>query len=136
MDCPACKHSLIILELNNVEIDYCTHCEGVWLDGGELEILLEGLDEKDKLIASFTIDKSSKEKPVKCPICRKKMEKILCGEDESVLIDKCKNHHGLWFDKGELVSLIELGSFDKHNKVLTLIKDMLRHKLNLNQPGE
>ncbi len=136
MDCPVCKSPLIILELNNVEIDHCTECHGIWLDGGELEILLEGSSEKDKLLSSFKIDDNSKEKPLRCPICRKKMDKILCGIDESILIDKCKQHHGIWFDKGELEDLVAMGSFDKDNKVLTLIKDMFGHKLNLNQPGE
>ena len=37
MDCPVCKQSaMITLELNEVEIDYCMQCEGIWLDAGEL----------------------------------------------------------------------------------------------------
>ena len=41
MDCPVCKESaMVTLELNDVEIDYCMQCEGIWLDAGELEILL------------------------------------------------------------------------------------------------
>jgi hypothetical protein len=135
MDCPVCKHPLVILELNNVEIDHCTQCEGIWLDGDELEILLEDSEAKHHLLSTFTVDNSNSEKPLKCPICRKKMDKVLCGDDKSVLIDQCKNHHGLWFDRGELESLLELGSFDKHNKVLTLIKEMFGHKLNINKTG-
>ncbi len=135
MDCPRCKNPLVVLELNNVEIDHCMKCHGIWLDGGELEILLEGSSEKEKLLSSFRVDKKSKEKPLKCPICGKKMDKILCGTDESILIDKCKKHHGVWFDKGELEELIGMGNFDKDNKVMTLIKDMFGHKLNINQPG-
>ncbi len=136
MDCPVCKHPLIILELNEIEIDHCTNCDGIWLDGGELELLLEDAGAKEKLLASFKVDNNSKEQPLKCPICGKKMDKILCGEDESVLIDKCRKHHGVWFDRGELEALIELGSFDKHNKVLALIKEMFGHKLNIKQPGD
>ena len=41
MDCPVCKDSaMIVLEMDEVEVDYCTECEGIWLDAGELEILL------------------------------------------------------------------------------------------------
>ncbi len=136
MDCPVCKNPLIILELNNVEIDHCTSCHGIWLDGGELDILLEGSSEKEKLLSSFKVEYNSHEKPLKCPICRKKMDKVLCGINEDILIDKCRSHHGVWFDKGELEQLVDTGSFDKENKVLNLIKDMFGHKLNLNQPGE
>ena len=64
MDCPVCKHPLIILELNNVEIDHCTQCSGIWLDGDELEILLEDSEAKHHLLSSFTVDKSNSEKPL------------------------------------------------------------------------
>ena len=136
MNCPVCNTPLIILELNNVEIDHCTNCGGIWLDGGELEILLESSSHKNELLASFILMKIISEKKFKCPICGKKMEKVLCGKDENILIDRCKHHHGLWFDKGELEQLMESGGLDKDDKILTLIKEMFGHKLKINQPGE
>ena len=39
MDCPACKEAMITLELEEVEIDYCPDCGGIWLDAGELGVL-------------------------------------------------------------------------------------------------
>ncbi len=136
MNCPVCSNPLIILELNHVEIDHCTNCHGIWLDGGELEILLENSSHKDELLASFIVDENNIEKKLKCPICRKKMEKVLCGKDENIIIDKCKYHHGLWFDKGELEQLLESGGLDKGDKILNLVKEMFGHKLKINQPGE
>ena len=32
---------MIIVEHNDIELDYCTNCSGVWFDIGELEVLLE-----------------------------------------------------------------------------------------------
>jgi len=40
MDCPVCNNAMITLELDQVEIDHCTECGGIWLDAGELETLL------------------------------------------------------------------------------------------------
>jgi Zn-finger nucleic acid-binding protein len=40
MDCPVCQDAMITLELSDVENDYCTDCGGIWLDAGELELLL------------------------------------------------------------------------------------------------
>lgn len=40
MNCPVCKNAMIVLELREVEIDYCLVCKGIWLDKGELERLL------------------------------------------------------------------------------------------------
>ena len=40
LDCPVCKESMITVESGGVEIDWCGACEGLWLDGGELEALV------------------------------------------------------------------------------------------------
>jgi len=42
MKCPTCADvSLVMTERQNVEIDYCPDCRGVWLDRGELDKLIE-----------------------------------------------------------------------------------------------
>lgn len=121
---------MVILELNQVEVDYCTNCHGIWLDDGELELLLADSEEKMKLLSSFVVDKNNKEKKIKCPICRKKMDKVLCGTGNKVTLDKCNRHHGIWFNEGELESVVEMGGFDKQDKVIGLLKEMFSHKLN------
>lgn len=37
MKCPNCDQLLQITERQNIEIDYCPQCRGVWLDKGELD---------------------------------------------------------------------------------------------------
>lgn len=39
--CPQCTEELHITEKKGIEIDYCKTCRGVWLDGGELEKIIE-----------------------------------------------------------------------------------------------
>jgi Zn-finger nucleic acid-binding protein len=39
--CPHCHETLAITERQGIEIDYCPHCRGVWLDRGELDKLIE-----------------------------------------------------------------------------------------------
>lgn len=41
MKCPNDQNTLIITERQNIEIDYCPECRGVWLDRGELDKMLE-----------------------------------------------------------------------------------------------
>ncbi|MFB0556725.1 MAG: zf-TFIIB domain-containing protein, partial [Dehalococcoidia bacterium] len=43
MICPTCKSDMIVVEYNKIELDYCTNCQGVWFDSGELELLLESM---------------------------------------------------------------------------------------------
>jgi Zn-finger nucleic acid-binding protein len=120
---------MITLELAEVEIDYCTGCKGVWLDAGELEMLLEDNGKAKKLISSFDKDTSSGEKARQCPICDKKMEKIVVGHDKpTLLIDRCAKGDGLWFDSGELNSIIARAKLDEGNKIKKVLSDMFREK--------
>lgn len=127
MDCPVCKNAMITLLLEQVEVDYCTDCGGIWLDAGELEMLLGDSQQAAELLASFKQQPKSGERLRKCPICLKKMQKILVAPpsaDKSLLIDKCKRGDGLWFDKGELQDILRLGSLDKDRKIQKLLADM------------
>jgi len=125
MDCPVCKVAMITCQLEEVEVDYCLDCAGIWLDAGELEELLDDTARAKDLLASFKPAKNCTEKLRKCPICLKKMEKILVGPDASAqLIDRCKRGDGLWFDGGELGDVLAIGSFDEQGKVQKLLADM------------
>ena len=128
MDCPVCKNAMITLELADVEIDYCTDCSGIWLDAGELELLLGEQGKSKQLLESFKIDSKSPERARKCPICDKKMLKIIIGSTEpALLIDKCQKGDGLWFDKGELQDIMDRAKLDKDNKIQKLLADMFGH---------
>ncbi|MFG1282961.1 zf-TFIIB domain-containing protein [Xanthobacter autotrophicus] len=39
--CPVCRTDLVMTERQNVEIDYCPRCRGIWLDRGELDRIVE-----------------------------------------------------------------------------------------------
>lgn len=42
MKCPTCKDVILVMsQRQNIEIDYCPECRGVWLDRGELDKLIE-----------------------------------------------------------------------------------------------
>jgi len=41
MKCPTDNTVLVISERNQIEIDYCPTCRGVWLDRGELDKMIE-----------------------------------------------------------------------------------------------
>ena len=110
MICPVCKSGMIVIEYNNIELDYCTDCQGVWFDSGELELLLkscqvEGIEPFLENIINSP-DTPSSEKKRKCPICHRKMKKKGIGEEPRLLIDMCGGGDGLWFDGGEINQLI------------------------------
>jgi len=46
MKCPRCGHDLVEEAIEGVSADRCTHCEGIFLDAGELEQILAQKDEQ------------------------------------------------------------------------------------------
>ena len=107
MICPECEKEMIVVERNEVELDYCMFCEGFWFDYGEWNLLCK------KLIAEDLLDNvddifelpfaQTKEKLRKCPVCGRKMEKFMFN---NVLLDRCPSKHGIWFDKNEFSACV------------------------------
>jgi Zn-finger nucleic acid-binding protein len=110
MICPACKNEMIVVEYDNIELDYCNNCHGVWFDSTELELLLKSmnLDSQNLLLNDIlnAPEAISQEKKRKCPICRRRMKKTTVGEQPGVLVDVCPQGNGLWFDGGEVAQLL------------------------------
>jgi len=132
MDCPFCQNPMIVLELEQVEIDHCIACGGIWLDSGELEQLFADSSQAKDLVSSFK-QMDVKEKMRLCPICLKKMHKVLVtGENEQVVIDRCPKNHGLWFDKDELSQVLAKGSLDKEQKVIKLLSEIFSIERKVN----
>ncbi len=107
--CPHCDAPLIALEFEGIEIDYCPECKGVWLDRGELAMICELAG-----VASGTLTdalyQTAELRPGtgRCPRCRARLGVIpVAGGGASVELDRCPRHHGLWFDHGEIKSVVE-----------------------------
>jgi len=136
MKCPACNNLMIVVEHENIELDYCTDCSGVWFDAGELELLLESMELEGSSLSLDSIltspEAKSSEKRRKCPICRQKMKKATVGHEPEVLIDACQRGDGLWFDKGEVGQLItQLAGkpsekADSQGRIITFLGEVFR----------
>jgi hypothetical protein len=53
MHCPKCGQKLETININNVEVDRCFHCSGVWLDEGELEKISSAEKNRRNIISSM-----------------------------------------------------------------------------------
>ena len=125
MDCRICRSAMITLELTDVEVDHCTKCGGIWLDSGELELLLDDPEQAGRLLNSFQQSASPTEQPRKCPICDKRMAKVVVGRSEPpLLIDRCPRSDGLWFDRGELENIVARALLDPDNRIQHLLADI------------
>ncbi len=41
MRCPKCGMELVEIDYRGIKVDRCTACDGVWLDAGELEMVVQ-----------------------------------------------------------------------------------------------
>lgn len=129
MNCPICNHPLIGLELDQVEVDHCHSCGGVWLDPDEMDLLLEGSAGRDEIRAQLKFGEPSDEKSRRCPICRHKMEKTRVrrkASDAGIQIDRCGRGHGTWLDGGELQAIIALSEFPEAHRLNQFLQAVFR----------
>lgn len=134
MNCPKDHSPMIVVEHEQIAIDYCPVCHGVWLDRGELELVIEKTcrDEADLCLADMfkRPEAVTDEAKRRCPICNINMRKEQLGTAPKVIIDACAARgDGLWFDGGELHSVLSQLKPAGNNtdaKLLSFLKDVLK----------
>ena len=105
---------------NEIEVDQCIACGGIWFDANELQ---QYLDEKLFLLQSpdSRISKKINEKPADCPICKKLMRKDILPKWRNVIADLCDSCGGIWLDGGEIEKLSDAAmTFSEKVKLLFL----------------
>lgn len=113
MLCPKCAVPLIVVERNDIELDWCPECEGFWFDANEIEVLKMKLQLHQKILNPMDVDiVKTDERLCKCPRCNSYMGKVDIG---GIILDKCMKNHGVWFDKSEMSQLFNKFSEDPEN---------------------
>ena len=129
MLCPRCRDvDMFVLEFEQVEVDYCYECGGVWLDSGELELigrkagLLEGglLGALEKGEGGRRTGKSRR----RCPVCGKVLREVTADTDPPIVLDRCPAEHGLWFDQGELSAVVKAAGADRDNVLARFLAEL------------
>lgn len=140
--CPACGSPMVAFELNGVEIDRCLQCGGTWLDTGELEQIAELADaEAGRLSQALTrAAETGRDKPKRpCPRCDKKLHAVAVGPRNPIEIDRCPAGHGLWFDKGEMRTLIDRfaqAGDPEAQAAARFFADLFRHELQQSEASQ
>lgn len=106
MICPKCHAPLTKKYYKGMmEVDYCPHCRGMWLDFHELDQLEDVAFDQDVWKGSLI----HRECPVecKCPICEVPMLEFQYRLYD-LKLDVCPEHHGFWLDAGEDERVLEV----------------------------
>lgn len=99
--CPCChKQPLKQTQYQNQEIDLCTHCGGLWFEGGELEASYANQQQQHQLKEHIGDYVGCSDKT--CPDCQQNLDAFKIIDNYDVEIDLCTQCHGVWIDKHEI----------------------------------
>lgn len=97
-----------LMTYNNVEIDRCSCCKGIWFDAAENELLrtrkiARQIDIGDDAQGEHTnpIDRYA------CPRCSGSMVRMVDPRQSHIWYEKCSSCGGSFFDAGEFRDLAE-----------------------------
>ncbi len=104
MKCPKCDKEMTPQTYNDVEVDKCPSCEGIYFDQGELDKLIAagaaGADSPEYTELSNRMDMMLGT----CPRCDVEMDPHL--GPGNLRIDRCSKCHAVFLDQGELAELL------------------------------
>lgn len=99
------------MQYEGVDIDVCPQCKGIWLSFQNLNQIISRQSrvwtEKQKAeilqqTGKAGVPQEELERHLDCPECGELMPAVNYQYSSGIIINKCKHHHGVWLDCGEL----------------------------------
>jgi len=116
--CPRCEKALCSVRIDiagGMSIERCDTCLGLFFDPRESDAVLNaGAGERSnvdfkrlqRIIEDEAPNATHQSMYVKCPCCKKVMNRDSFGARSGVVVDRCADH-GVWMDGGELSQLLK-----------------------------
>ncbi|MCP4129745.1 MAG: zf-TFIIB domain-containing protein [bacterium] len=113
MQCPKCNAEMEKVAHENIEVDRCTGCHGIWFDMLEHEDL-KSLDGSEKIdIGDAEVGaKYNKIADINCPVCSIKMIPMVDKDQPHIWYEACITCGGVYFDAGEFKDFKESTALD------------------------
>ena len=113
MKCPKCDSEMEILEFNDIEVDKCTGCEGIWFDNLEYEEL-KNMKGSDVIDTGDPTEGAQNDHidDYPCPKCGGKMVKMVDKAQPHIWYEQCHACFGVYFDAGEFRDYKNRSLFD------------------------
>jgi Zn-finger nucleic acid-binding protein len=101
LDCPKCKAAMETVTFQDIQIDRCTACKGLWFDALEKEHLdlLKGAESIDTGPAH--VEKRDEVVRISCPVCHEPMIRMVDHQQPHIWYESCPVCYGMFFDAGE-----------------------------------
>lgn len=99
MNCPKCVSPFNEIAIENVALDFCPGCKGIWFDKDEMAFVTELKNDLPNPQAERTAGRPT---VYPCPRCPNKLEELKFVPLHDLLVDRCPSCRGIWLDNGEL----------------------------------
>jgi Zn-finger nucleic acid-binding protein len=100
MNCPKCAAAMERVQVETIEVDRCTGCQGIWFDSLEEERL-----EASGAAAAVDVGKADEavgdRARVDCPRCHTRMIRMVDVDQPEIAFESCKFCYGRFLDAGE-----------------------------------
>lgn len=108
MKCPKCEsEQLSSTVINEIEVDRCGKCQGVWFDERELPQLLDTGRASLRPIRGGKLQEELNRKKARCPRDGSELTRVCSATKAEIIVDSCPQCHGVWCDGGELDQLLK-----------------------------
>lgn len=106
MKCPKCdKARLKKVKVNELVVDHCDECGGLWCDQNELPRLLELKAGEVRDLRRGGARTGANTRRGNCPHCATELLRVASALNRQVTVDKCPDCGGVWLDGGEFDAL-------------------------------
>ena len=108
MECPKCQAQMEVVVFDDIEVDRCIRCGGLWFDVLENEELREraGSEAVDNG-ATWQAAMHNVQGKVFCPRDAALMERMVNTAEPELWVEACPVCHGTFFDAGEFTNFKE-----------------------------
>jgi uncharacterized protein len=119
--CPKCDGVLQLVVQDNIEVDRCDQCGGLWFDMLEVDRLQKA---KSSASAIDTGDANvgedlNQQGKIECPRCRTQMIRMVDLRQHHIWYESCPVCYGKWFDAGEFKDLQQVTVVDFFRDLFT-----------------
>lgn len=106
MNCPKCHAAMETVTFDDVTVDRCTGCKGLWFDANEQLHLKskkgsEAVDSGDVSVGK----KMDKITNIQCPRCHGPMIRMVDVDQRHIDYEACTTCYGIFLDAGEFRDL-------------------------------
>ena len=118
LTCPKCKSPMEKVKFQDIEVDRCTSCRGLWFDMLKREHLdaLKGSQSID--IGAPSAEKRDAVVRINCPVCHTPMIRMVDLKQPHIWYESCTVCFGVFYDAGEFRE-------HKEHHVLGFFKDLI-----------